>query len=292
MPEISLIVLTFNSAKFIRPCLDSVFSQNYREFETIVVDNGSKDDTVEIIKENYPDILLIGNRVNLGAAKARNQGIAASGGRWILALDCDTVLEKDFLDKMMVVARGPAGQDSIGGFQPKIMHMDRKRIYSCGIHLSKLKKTYDIGRGRFDRGQFGRPRYVFGACSAAALYKREMLEDINDDTGYFDERFFFLAEDVDLSLRAQRKGWKTLYCPQAVCYHRGASSFPDRRLRQFLCWRNRKLLLEKCRLNRLGLSAICLIYDLPHLLFLLLTNSYVRDRVMTKGIPDLAGIVQ
>ena len=89
---LSVIVLTFNSIKFIKPCLDSVFSQGYKDFEVIIVDNGSSDGTGGFIKDNYPQVALIENNENLGAAKARNQGIERARGDWVLTLDCDVVL--------------------------------------------------------------------------------------------------------------------------------------------------------------------------------------------------------
>lgn len=254
--------------------MDSLFAQDYKDFEVIVVDNGSKDDTVSFIKENYPRVSLIENKENLGAAKARNQGIKIAHGEWILTLDCDVVLEKYFLKKIMQFAQET--EECVGMLQPKILRDNKKIIYSCGISLSKLKRFYDIGKGELNNGKFNRTRYIFGACSAAAVYRKEMLEELKDENGYFDERFFFLAEDVDLSWRAQRRGWKALYYPQAVCYHDGNSSSTNMALRQFLCWRNRKLILQKNRINKFKLAAISLFYDFPRLLYLFLTNIHIR----------------
>jgi GT2 family glycosyltransferase len=277
---LSVIILTFNSKKFIKSCLDSVFSQNFRDFEIIVVDNGSEDDTVNFIKENYPEIVLIENKENLGAAKARNQGIRASKGDWILTLDCDVILERDFLSKMKEALENI--RDNIGILSPKILKKDRKTIDSVGIYLSPSYRFYDLGKGYRDSGQFNEQRYVFGASACCALYKREMLEDIAVDGQYFDERFFFLVEDVDLAWRAQRKGWRGLFYPQAICYHTGNSSNTSKKLRQYLCWRNRKLLLKKYSPNKFKLAMVSLFYDLPRLLFLFLTNSYVRKEIISK----------
>ncbi len=278
---LSIIILTCNSIKFIKPCLDSILSQDYKDSELIIVDNGSKDGTVDFIRQNYPGVRLIENRENLGAAKARNQGIEVSRGEWVLTLDCDVILERGFLGRIMDFVREP--KNSIGIFQPKILNMDKKTIYSCGIYISWLKKFYDIGKGRVDNGEFNVSRYIFGACSAAALYRRDMLEEVKEETGYFDERFFFLAEDVDLALRAQKKNWKAAYYPEAVCYHLGNSSLLDKPARQFLCWRNRKFLLEKCRLDKFKLGIIYLLYDLPRLVFLLLTNTYVHNQIINQN---------
>lgn len=284
--ETSIVILAFNSMKFIKSCLDSVFIQNQNNLEVIAVDNGSKDGTPGFIKKNYPEVILIENRGNFGAAKAKNQGIDASTGKWILTLDCDVILEKDFLEKMKRVIEKSEETRSIGMLQPKILNMDRRTIYSCGIYFTKLRRFYDIGDGRPDSARFNVSGLIFGACCAAGIYNREMLLDIKDDTGYFDERFFFMVEDVDLALRAQIKGWKALFCPEAACYHYGNSSFSNKQLRQFLCWRNRRLLLEKQRPDRFISFFISIFYDFPRLVFLFLTNSYVRNTVMDRGKVD------
>ena len=167
-------------------------------------------------------------------------------------------------------------------FQPKILKNDNKTIYSCGIYLSKLRRFYDIGKGKLDNGKFSISKYVFGACSAAAFYKRRMLEEIKEGSGYFDERFFFLVEDVDLAWRAQRKGWKGMFIPQAVCHHNGDSSNVSKKMRQYLCWRNRRFLLAKCGLNKFKLAMVCLLYDLSRSILLFITNSYVREEITYK----------
>lgn len=115
---------------------------------------------------------------------------------------------------------------------------------------------------------------------AAALYKRKMLEEIKEDNGYFDERFFFLVEDVDLAWRAQRRGWKTIFCPEAVCYHFGNSSGYDKKIRQYLCFRNRLLLISKNEriFGKIKLIPLFFIYDLPRLLFLAFNYSRLNVR--------------
>lgn len=271
---LSVIILTFNSRKTIELCLNSLFAQGYKGFELIVVDNGSQDGTPVFIKENYPGARLIENKENLGACKARNQGIEAAQGDWILCLDCDIILGEGFLEKIMNLAQLSA--ESVGCFQPKILQGDKKHIYSCGVYLSKMRRFYDIGKNKLDNGNFNISKYVFGACAAAVLYRRACLEQIREANGYFDERFFFLVEDVDLSWRAQKKGWKTLFCPEVVCYHTGNSSNTSLKMRQYLCFRNRYLLIFKND-NIKRISYVCIIfgYDLPRIIWLLLTNSYI-----------------
>ena len=277
MSEISIVILTYNSIKFIKSCLDSIFSQDHLNFEVIVVDNGSKDGTASFIKENYPLVSLIENKENLGAAKARNQGIEATKGEWILTLDCDIILRENFLSQILKSTK--ILPHNVGIIQPKILRADRKTIYSTGIFLSSIRRFYDIGKETKDIGQFDKPRYVFGTCSAAAFYKRQMLEKINEDNGYFDARFFFLVEDVDLAWRAQRNGWKAVFRPEGVCYHFGNSSGCDKKTRQYLCIRNRLLLISKNEkvMGKIRLIPIFLIYDLPRLLFLLFNLTRVNS---------------
>ncbi len=271
---ISVVILTFNSMGFIEPCLESVFLQDSRDFEVIVVDNHSEDGTVVFLKEKYPQVRLIENKENFGAARARNQGISASMGKWVITLDCDVVLKNDFISKVAGIITESNGQ--IGMLQPKILRPDKKTIYSCGISLSRLRKFYDIGKGNPDTKDFNFSEFIFGVCSAAGVYKRDMLNDVKEKSGYFDERFFFLAEDVDLSWRAQKKGWKAKFSPYAVCYHSGNSSGFDKKARQYLCFRNRYYSIMKNEgLKKYIFRFLPLIfYDVPRLVYLALSNRY------------------
>ncbi|MFC1710017.1 glycosyltransferase family 2 protein [Candidatus Omnitrophota bacterium] len=285
MIKVSIVIVTFNSSKFIQPCLDSIFNQEYRDFEVVLIDNGSRDDTVSLVKADYPQVKLIENNENLGSCRARNQGIKASQRKWILTLDCDVVLEKNFLN--VIIKTLEKSEKSIGMVQPKVLKEDKKTIYSCGIFLSKLlRRFYDIGNGEIDRGQFSAGKQVFGACSAAALYSRHMLEAIEEETGYFDERFFFLVEDVDLSWRAQKSGYKALYVPEATCFHSGNSSNASFKLRQYLCFRNRFYSIMKnegfMNLPKSFLSLF--IYDLPRFTYLLFANPYVLRGCKSKVV--------
>jgi hypothetical protein len=243
-----------------------------------VVDNGSGDGTVDLIKKEYPQITLIENKQNLGACKARNQGIEASKGEWILTLDCDIVLERNFLFKALKTINDLPPK--VGMVQAKILKPDKETIYSCGIYLSRLRRFFDIGKGKEDIGQFDKSMYIFGACSACALYNCRMLEEVKEDKGYFDERFFFLVEDVDLSWRAQKKGWKAIFYPQAICYHSGRSSGIPEKMRQYLCFYNRYLMIKKNETlaGKLKLFILGFWYEAFRLFFLVFTNRYIiRD---------------
>lgn len=276
MDEISIVIPTFNSKGFIGPCLDSVFSQSWQDFEVIVVDNGSRDGTPDLIRTNYPQVNLIENRQNLGACRARNQGIEASCGKWILTLDSDVVLAKDFLlVALKTINNGlPA---NVGIIQAKILKLNKETIYSCGIYLSRLRRFFDIGSGQKDKGQFNQSKHIFGACSACALYNRKMLQELKEETGYFDERFLFLVEDVDLAWRAQKKGWRSIFCPDGACYHYGNSSAISNQIKQYLCFRNRyySIIKNEGLKNYYKKIFPLLFYDIPRLFYLFLSNRYI-----------------
>ncbi|MHB8157973.1 MAG: glycosyltransferase family 2 protein, partial [Desulfocucumaceae bacterium] len=277
-PYSSVIVVTCNSERFIGACLDSILKQSSPGIEIIVVDNLSKDTTIRIIKKDFPGIVLIENNANLGAAEARNRGIVAARGDWVFFLDCDTRLGDDFFPAIIRVIEEL--HPEVGMLQPKILKPD-KTIYSCGIRLTWARRFYDIGSRGYDKGQFGTKTHVFGPCAAAAVYRRKALEDLKENTGYFDRRFFFLAEDLDLAWRARRQGWECLFVPEALCYHAGNSSGIGRKYRQYLSWRNRYLAIRKnegiLRYARKILSV--LLYDLPRLFYLGLTNRFVRSSI-------------
>ena len=272
MPKISIVITTFNSKDFISSCLDSIFSQDYQDFEVSVVDNGSRDGTPDYVKKRYPRVILVENKQNLGACRARNQGIELSRGEWVLTLDCDVTLEEGFVLKIIKTIENLLPK--VGMLQPKILRPGGGTIYSCGIYLSWLRRFFDLGKGKKDRGQFDKRKYIFGSCSACACYNRKMLQEIKEDSGYFDEKFFFLVEDVDLAWRAQNRNWRALFIPEANCYHTGKSSHTSRKLRQCLCFRNRYYSIMKNE----GIKDYSkklfplLFYDLPRLFYLAFTN--------------------
>jgi len=275
----SIIVVTHNSEDCITTALSSIYRQQPEVDEVIVVDNGSVDKTIELVQHSFPRALLITNQKNEGVCKARNQGLEVSKGEWIMTLDCDAILETGFTYHIQEAIHTVSSD--VGIIQPKILMSDAKTIYSLGIYLSPMRRFFDIKHGYQDK-QDGDIREVFGACAAAAVYRRTMLEELKEKTGYFDERFFFLVEDVDLAWRAYRKDWKAVLYPQALCYHSGNSSHMDKKFRQYLCFRNRFYSIVKNE-GIVGYSKKILpifFYDFPRLCWLVFSNPYVYSDTM------------
>lgn len=267
---ISIIITTYNSENSIKECLDSIFSQDFKNYEVIIIDNNSKDNTKEILR-NYPLIALIENQINTGFSKAYNQGIHKAIGSYILCLNHDIRLAKSFLTQ---IKQAIISNEKIGAIQPKVLNISGDKIDTTGIYLSFLRRFYNIGAGKPDGDKFNKPRYIFGACAAAVLYRKQALDSIRQDKGYFDEDFFCLVEDVDLSWRLRKKGWLTLYSPKAVCLHNRGISKNKSKYYQYLVFKNRYLMIIKneCLIGKLKLFAVFFIYDLWKNLYMLWIN--------------------
>ncbi|MFH1441765.1 MAG: glycosyltransferase family 2 protein [Candidatus Omnitrophota bacterium] len=268
---ISIVITTYNSGNFIKECLESIFSQDFKNYEIIIVDNNSKDNTKEILRD-YHGIALIENETNSGFSKAYNQGINKAKGSYILCLNHDITLTKGFLAQ---IRQAITLNDKIGAIQPKVLNISGDKIDTAGIHLSFLRRFYDIGAGKQNQDKFNRCRYIFGACAAAALYRKQALDSIKQNEQYFDQDFFCLVEDVDLSWRLKKKKWRTLYFPAAACLHnRGISQKKDR-FSQYLNMKNRYLMLLKNESfsGLFNLFIAFFVYDLWRNLFMLLTNT-------------------
>ena len=223
--SVSLHIVTYNSARHIRACLESIARQTHRPEEVIVVDNASEDDSAQLADRAPFPVRLIRNEKNLGYSAAHNQAIRLSKSPLILILNPDVILEASFLSKMI----DAAGLDKkIGTVCGKLFRLtdpgdagppQQNIIDSTGIFMTPNQRHLDRGGGELDRGQYEEKEWVFGASGAAPLYRRKMLEDIRIDQEYFDEDFFCYREDADLSWRAQLLGWRTLYTPEAIAYH-------------------------------------------------------------------------
>jgi len=219
---ISVIIVNYNSKDLLKKCLDSVRGQGFKDVEVIVVDNASTDDSVQMIQSFYPWVKLIQNSRNLYFCRAQNQGIESAKGNFILSLNSDCVLDKDFLKGVLSAGSLDA---RIGIVSGKLLRPDKKTIDSTGLFLGRSRKAVERGYGRKDKGQYDDPGYIFGSSGACAFFRRRMLEDIKDKNGYFDERFGMYYEDLDLCWRAQKKAWKSYYNPKALAYHvRGATA--------------------------------------------------------------------
>ena len=224
---ISVIIVNYNRKDLLQNCIDAVKMQSVKDIEVIVIDNGSSDGSTEMINSDYPEVKLIENKENLFFCKANNQGIKEAKGEFILCLNSDSVLDKDYLKE----ALGSFDLDEkIGMVSGKILRMDKKTIDSTGLFVGRNRKPVERGYGKLDKGQYEKPEYVFGVSGSCMLMKKIMLGHIKDENWYFDETFEIYYEDLDLCWRAQKKGWKAYYNSKAIAYHeRGATAIIETR---------------------------------------------------------------
>jgi GT2 family glycosyltransferase len=213
-PRVSVVIPTWNGRELLEICLPSLERQTFRDFETIAVDGGSTDGSVEWLRAEYPDVRVVELEENRGFAAAVNRGIEAARGEVIVLLNNDTEAEPDWLEALVAATdRDP----DAGVFASRVLqYHHRDRIDSAGDKLGLLADQ--IGHGLPDGPEYREPRYVISACAAAAAYRREVF----DRVGLFDERFVSYLEDVDIGVRAAYAGFRTLYVPDAVIYHMGS----------------------------------------------------------------------
>jgi GT2 family glycosyltransferase len=211
--HIDVIVVNWNGRHFLPDCLDSILGQTYPNKGIIVVDNGSDDGSVEYIRMEFGHATILPLNGNHGFAGANNRGIGSGSGEFVALLNNDAVAHPDWLKESVESLRR---HPDAGFCAAKIVDYYRRDI------LDTAGDIYTRGGVNAKRGvglpadTYDRPEYVFGACAAAVVYRREMLEEI----GLFDEDFFIMCEDVDLSFRAQLAGYTCIYNPLAVVYHK------------------------------------------------------------------------
>ncbi len=192
--------------------------QTYNELEIYIVDNGSKDGSVEFIEENYPSVKLVKFPHNTGFAPAVNAGIKAASGDYLALINNDTVVDKNWVSELAAVLDSHPEIGSVGC--KMLAYDDHKLLDGVGDGYRRGGLPGRIGHREIDTGRFDTQRYILGACGGAAVYKRSMLDDI----GLFDEDYFAYLEDVDIALRAQSAGYKCLYVPSAIIYHLGCGT--------------------------------------------------------------------
>jgi GT2 family glycosyltransferase len=292
MPKIdtSVIVLNWNGRAFLEPCLASLFRQTYRNFEIVLVDNGSSDGSVEFVRERFspylstemlPRLKIVAQAENLGFAGGNLVGMAEANPQtaFIATLNNDAIAEPEWLEILLKCLKALPQRERWGAICGYLLFEKAKTINSAGIEVYRNGLTLDRLIGQ--KPQFsGDNQEVFGASAGAAIYRREAIEDAG---GFFDDLFFAYLEDADLAWRLRLRGWKTLFVPEekALVWHAhsgtGKQGSP---FKSFQLGRNRWWVILKNTPPKILLKTLpsILFYDFSASVYLLLKGDLAAIR--------------
>lgn len=276
-PVMSIIVLNYNGKGFLEDCLSSIFKSNYSNFEVILVDNSSTDDSLVSAEAKFAGDLrlkIIKNSKNLLFTGGNNRGINEAKGEYVIVLNNDTTVHPDWLNRIASVMQ----DETIGAAQPKILLFDEpSRIDYMGGALDRYGYAEGIGRGQIDNGQFDNmSQELFYAGGTCMILRKKYL----DEVGLFDGKFGAHWEDTDLSWRLRLRGYRIVAIPKAIVYHRGSKTMKKFARREDVSWHIRKnrisgLIKNYCVLN--------LIKTLPILVMIYLLI-FIKEIVIDRNI--------
>ncbi|MCR5776674.1 MAG: glycosyltransferase family 2 protein [Lachnospiraceae bacterium] len=256
MAEITVIIPNYKGLDVIRDCMDSLMQQTYSDFDTIVVDNHSLDGSAEIVEQEYTWAKLIKLADNFGFSRAVNEGLKACKTPYVILLNNDTRSDKDFVRALYEAIEEDKNIFSVSS---KMLQMDNpSRIDGAGDYYSAWGWAFARGKDK-SSSRYNEKADVFSACAGAAIYRRSILDEI----GWFDEFHFAYLEDVDVGYRARIMGYRNVYEPAAVVYHKGSGATGSRHndFKVRISARNNMYIIMK------NMPILQIIINLPFLLF-------------------------
>lgn len=277
MNLVSVVIVNWNGKKFLSECLDGLRHQTYQKFTIILVDNGSNDGSVDFVNRSYPEVKTIALPKNIGFSAANNIALKTVQTEYVALLNNDAVPHQQWLQSL---TQALETNPEAGFAASKMLFYDNpETIDRAGDTYTRAGTGLLRGRGK-SASNYNKRECIFGACAGAALYRTLMLKDI----GLFDENFFLLYEDVDISFRAQLKGYKCLYVPEAVVYHKASSSIVyDSPISVYYSHRNLEWVYIKNMPSNLILKTIWLhvIYDIAAFFFFA-ANGRIKEFIKAK----------
>jgi len=216
-PRVSILIVNWNGSRYLPTCLAALQQQTFRDFETILVDNGSSDGSLELLQQSYPWVTVIALATNTGFSGGNNEGLRHAAGDYIVVLNNDTEAAPDWLAELVAVA--DAHPDA-GQVACRICSMDdHDRIDSLGHGVcpdGMTRGRYRLQKWSAVRGGFRTVDEIFFGTACVSLYRRVALAQV----GFYDDDMFAFAEDSDLGLRLRWGGWQAVIATEAVVYHK------------------------------------------------------------------------
>lgn len=221
MKEVTVVIPNYKGEAYLRPCVESLFAGTGLEMDVIIVDNGSRDGCVEEVRRLYPQVECVCLDQNYGFCKAVNIGIRKAETPYVFLLNNDTLVCKGAVEALLASLKKDRRIFSVEA--KMIQYQDRTKIDSAGTFYNAFGWAYARGKDR-PADQYRKRGPVFSACAGAAMYRREVFEEI----GLFDEEHFAYLEDVDVGYRARIAGYRNVYEPMARIIHVGSAASGSR----------------------------------------------------------------
>lgn len=223
MCKITVVIPNYNGIRFLKECLDAVFAQvpDTPEYEVLVVDNGSADGSLNLLRESYPQVRVEALPENTGFCHAVNLGLRLSSAPYVILLNNDTKVKSEFIKNLCYAIENKSDAFSVSA--KMLMWNNPELLDDAGDRYCVFGWAYARGKGK-PAEQYSVPCEIFSACGGAAIYRKSVLEEI----GYFDEEHFAYMEDLDIGYRARIYGYRSYYEPTAEVIHYGSASSGSR----------------------------------------------------------------
>ena len=221
MESIGVIIPNYNGKKYLTDCLKSLKKQTCKDFEVILVDNGSEDGSVDLVKRDFPDVRIIALPENTGFANAVNVGIKETSAEYVFLLNNDTICDEGAIEALAAVLDK---KPKVFSVQAKMLQIKEPHLVDdAGDYYCALGWAFAPSKDK-DSDKYTKRICVTSACAGAAMYRKKVFEEI----GYFDEAHFCYLEDVDVGYRARLYGYANVMEPGAIVYHAGSASSGSR----------------------------------------------------------------
>ena len=257
MCKITIVIPNYNGIKFLKDCLDSVFAQvsDTPEYEVLVVDNGSTDGSLKMLRENYSQIRVEALSENTGFCHAVNLGLRLSEAPYVILLNNDTKVSPEFIKNLFYAIENKPDAFSVSA---KMLMWDNPELLDdAGDRYCVFGWAYARGKGK-PAEQYSMPCEIFAACAGAAVYRKSVFEEI----GYFDEEHFAYMEDLDIGYRARIYGYHSYYEPSAEVIHYGSASSGSR----YNAWKTSLASANNIYVTGKNMPLLQWIWNLPFLL--------------------------
>lgn len=293
--SLAIIIVSWNSYEVTAPCLESLRQLEYSDFEVIVVDNGSNDNSLEKFRSNFPEVTLLSNKENMGFTGGNNTGIQYALDKdkdLIMLLNNDTVVTKEFAT---ILVKRLSNSLDIGAIQPKIMYnQERDIIWNAGGILNEFfLLTKPIGLDEKDKGQYDEPREIDWVTGCCFLVRSNVVKEI----GLLDQKFFIYYEDSDWSLKIRKRGYKLWYEPNSLIYHEVGMSNRNRKghnegnispFTRYQIIRNHLFMVRRYSrgINRIGAFSNQFFKIAMYLTYFLIRGRFKKFRAVYNGLID------